>query len=159
MCNVLPPSLSGPHKVQQMEETLLQFETPSCCNQESTPVLNGLLEGNMDFLHGLICVHIEVQQVRIINIQYCRQTASNLGHRRKEMCTMYFCTMRPQYCNADHTPPRGNALLPCPKPCILILMKDPAKVFESPYTVRRTNFISCIASSIDKTAVLSTPKD
>jgi hypothetical protein len=60
MCDVLPPSLLGPRKVQQMEETLLRFETPSCCNQELTPVLNGLLEGNMNFLHGLICVHIEV---------------------------------------------------------------------------------------------------
>jgi hypothetical protein len=60
MCNVLPPSLSSPRKVQQMKETLLQFETPSCCNQKSTPVLNGLLKGDMNLLNGFIHVHIEV---------------------------------------------------------------------------------------------------
>jgi hypothetical protein len=60
MCNVLSPSLSSPRKVQQMKETLLWFETPSCCNQKLTSFLNGLLKGNMDLLNRFICVHIEV---------------------------------------------------------------------------------------------------
>ncbi len=55
--------------------------------------------------------------------------------------------------------PAGDAPLPCPKPCVLISMEDQAKVFKSPYAVCRKNFISCIASSIDETAMLSTPKD
>jgi hypothetical protein len=39
------------------------------------------------------------------------------------------------------------------------MMVEPANVFESPYAVCRKKIISCIVSSIAKTAVLSTPKD
>jgi hypothetical protein len=55
--------------------------------------------------------------------------------------------------------PAGDSPLSCPSPRILILMVEPANVFESPYAVCRKIFISYIVSSIAKTAVLSTPED
>ena len=54
--------------------------------------------------------------------------------------------------------PAGAAPLPWHSPCVFMWIVDPAKDVESPYAVRRKNFISSIVPSIVDTVFTLTPK-
>jgi hypothetical protein len=60
MCDVLPPPLLCPCKVYQMIKALFGFKSPTSDYQQAAPVLNGPLDGYVDFHNRLFCVHVNV---------------------------------------------------------------------------------------------------
>ena len=60
ICVVLPSPLLRPCEVYQVVKALFGFETPAGGYQQTSPVLNGPLDGCVNLCDRLLRIHIEV---------------------------------------------------------------------------------------------------
>jgi hypothetical protein len=66
--NILPLPFFHPCNIQEMEKAFIWLQATPRCDQKLPPVFNGLLQGQVYFLHQLISFHIQMEQVHVIDV-------------------------------------------------------------------------------------------